>query len=226
MNDVRLRPIEIYKEAWQVIKEDYLMNFIIVLVGVMAANFVPVIIFGPMMCGVFYVLLKRYDRRQVAFDDLFAGTKMDVLLPAFLVGLVFTLPAFILIVLVYAPLVIAVFSGGIMSQSEFYSYIAGVLIAEVIIAFAMVCLHSLLMFAFPLIIDRKYSAWQAMRTSAATSWRNIGAITGLYAVGFVVALAGMLVFCIGVYLVLPIIFMSMTIAYRRLFPLDPNAATS
>src|SRR5690606_37230010 len=110
MNVTRLRPIEIYKEAWQILKQDYLMNFIIVFVGVMAVSFFPVVIFGPLMCGVYYVLLKRYDRRAVAYDDLFAGTKMDVLLPSFLVGLIFTLPAFILIALVYAPLIIVVFS--------------------------------------------------------------------------------------------------------------------
>lgn len=226
MNDTRLRPIEIYKEAWQILKQDYLMNFILVFVGVMAANFVPVVIFGPMMCGVFYVLLKRIDGRKVEFDDLFAGVKMDVLLPSFLVGLIFTLPAFILIVVAYAKFFISVVFDPNVSQNAFYAYLTGVLLTELVIAFAMVCLHSLLMFAFPLIIDRKYTAWQAIKTSAATSWQNLRAITGLYAVGFVVALAGMLVFCIGIYLVLPVIFMSMTIAYRRLFPLDPEAARS
>lgn len=225
MNDTRLRPIEIYKEAWQILKQDYLMNFIIVFVGVMAANFIPVVIFGPLMCGVFYILLKRYDGREVAFDDLFAGTNLDVLVSSFLVGVVFTLPVFFLIALVYAPLVAEIFSGG-MSQDEFYAYLTGVVIAEVVIAFAMVCVHSILMFAFPLIIDRKYSAWQAMKTSAAVTFENLGAVTGLYTVGFLLALAGLLLCFVGVYLVLPIIFMSMTIAYRRLFPLDPNAATS
>ncbi len=38
------------------------------------------------------------------------------------------------------------------------------------------------------------------------------------AVGFFVSLAGYLLFCIGVYLTLPIIFAANTVAYRKVFP--------
>ncbi len=211
-----IKPIEIYKEAWTLIRDDYWMVLLVVFVGMLVANVVPVIVFGPMMCGIFYVLIRKIDGHPLVFEELFEGIK--VLLPAFIVGLLFAVPTFILIGVIYAPLIAIMIAGGRMSTDELMMYLGGSLMIELIIAVAMVCLHTLLMFAFPLIIDRKVSVMQAVKMSASTVWQNLGGITGLYAVGFVVALAGMMLLCVGIYLVLPVILMATAVTYRRLFP--------
>ena len=45
----------------------------------------------------------------------------------------------------------------------------------------------------------------------------IGA-AGLWAVGFLVSLAGLLLFCIGLYLSIPVIIAAHMVAYRKIFP--------
>lgn len=212
-----IKPIEIYKEAWSLIKGEYLMILPTVFAGAIIANFVPVIVFGPMMCGIFYVLLRKADGHPVIFEEVFEGLK--VFLPAFLVGIFFAVPAIILIVVVYLPIIGIVIAGGRISNEELFAYLGGTILIEIIVAIVMVCIHTLLMFAFLLIIDRKVSAIQAVKMSSSAVWNNLAGITGLYAVGFVVSLAGMLVFCVGIYLVLPLMLMSTVVAYRRLFPL-------
>ncbi len=214
--EAKIKPIEIYKEAWALIKDDYWMILLIVFVGMIVANVIPLIVIGPMMCGILYVLIRRIDGHPLVFEELFEGLK--VFLPAFLVGLVLAVPAFILIGLIYAPVIGIMLAGGRMDNDELMAFFGVTIVVELIFAVFMVCLHTLLMFAFPLIIDRKVSAIQAIKMSASAVWQNLSGIAGLYAVGFVVSLAGMMVFCIGLYLVLPLMLMSTAVAYRRLFP--------
>ena len=83
---------------------------------------------------------------------------------------------------------------------------------------AMVCFHKLLMFSFPLIVDRNLGAFAAMSLSARAVWNNLGGVAGLYGVGFVLSLAGMLAFCVGIYFVIPIIIAGNVLAYRKVFP--------
>lgn len=169
-----------------------------------------------MMCGIFYVLIRKIDGHPLVFEELFEGIK--VFLPALLVGLILAVPAFILIGLIYVPMIALMIAGGRMGSEELMAYFGATIVVELLFAVVMVCLHTLLMFAFPLIIDRKVSVIQAVKMSASAVWNNLAGITGLYAVGIVVTLAGMMVFCFGIYLVLPVMLMSTAVAYRRLFP--------
>jgi uncharacterized membrane protein len=113
--------------------------------------------------------------------------------------------------------------GSNLSQDEFMLLLGGTLVAELVFAFFMVCLHTLLMFAFPLIVDRNLSAGKAMMTSAKAVWKNMSGVIGLFLVAFVLAIAGYLFFCIGIYFVIPIIIAANIVAYRKVFPAVNNA---
>jgi len=86
----------------------------------------------------------------------------------------------------------------------------------------MVCLHTLLIFAFPLIVDKNLSAFAAMKTSAKAVWANLSGVAGLWGLGFILSLVGMLVFCIGIYFVIPVMTAANILAYRKVFPSDKN----
>jgi uncharacterized membrane protein len=79
------------------------------------------------------------------------------------------------------------------------------------------------MFSFPLIVDKNLSAWQAMKTSARAVWANLSGVVGLFVVGFVMNIAGLLMACIGVYLVIPLVIAANVVAYRKIFPASNNA---
>ena len=94
----------------------------------------------------------------------------------------------------------------------------GAIAVDLVVIVIMVCFHTLLMFAFPLIVDRNLGAIEAMKTSAAAVWQNLAGVAGLYGVGFVLSLAGALACGIGTYFVIPIILAGNLVAFRKIFP--------
>ena len=113
-----------------------------------------------------------------------------------------------------------------MSEDELFAWLTATLLIEFVIAIVMVCLHTLLMFAFPLIADKNLSGWQAMKTSAKAVWRNLNGVAGLWAVGFIVGLIGYLLLCFGIYFAIPIIIAGNTVAYRKIFPIESSQSQS
>jgi uncharacterized membrane protein len=71
-----------------------------------------------------------------------------------------------------------------------------------------------------------------MKLSARAALKNKGGIAGMIAVNFVLVLAGELAFCVGLYLVIPVITAANIVAYRNVFPrqsplsLDPPPPTA
>lgn len=225
-----IKPIEIYKETWELIKDQYWLIFAISLVGMLIGGAVPVILIGPMICGIYLCLFQKIEGRQVNFELLFKG--FDYFLPSLIVAIVVVVPVFVLILTIYVPLIGLAFAGQRMSSSELIPFLIGIFVFEIIVAFIMVCFHTLLMFAFPLIVDRKLSGWQSIKTSASAVWNNLAGVAGLFGVGMVVGIAGYLMLCVGIYLVLPLIFASNAVAFRKIFPplnpglLDPPPPTA
>ena len=61
-----------------------------------------------------------------------------------------------------------------------------------------------------------------MKTSAKAVWMNLGGVASLFGVGFLVSLAGMLLFCVGIYLAMPLVLAAQVVAYRKIFPAGSN----
>ena len=127
-------------------------------------------------------------------------------------------PTFILIFAIYLPMIGIAFVGQRMDEGELMMFIIGTVAIEVVVALIMVCIHTLLLFAFPLIVDKKLSAVQAIKLSARAVWNNLGGVVGLFVVGFGVAFVGYLMLCVGIYLALPLIIAATLVAYRKVFP--------
>lgn len=216
-----LKPVEIYKESWEIMKNEYWMIFAITLVGLLVGSFIPIVILGPMMCGIYMCLLDKVDGRTLSFEKLFKG--FDYFVPGLIVALIVMVPTFAFIIAIYIPMIGMALAGPRMSESEMIAFFAGVIVFELIVAIIMICIHSLVIFSFPLIVDRKLSGWQAVTLSARAVWGNFGGVAGLFGVGMLVCLGGYLLLCIGVYLALPIILMATTVAYRKIFPPLPSS---
>jgi len=211
-----LKPIEIYKEAWAIMKDQYWIVFAITLVGMLVGGVIPVIIMGPMMCGIYMCLLDKADGRPATFEKLFKG--FDYFVPGLIVALIIMVPTFVFLFVVYIPMIGIAIAAPQMNEAALVVFIIGVIVFELIVAIVMICIHSLIIFAFPLIVDRRLSGWQAVKLSAAAVWGNFAGIAGLFGVGILVIFVGYMLLCIGVYLALPIILMATTVAYRKIFP--------
>ncbi len=211
-----IRPVECFKEGWEFVKPNYWLFFAISIVGLVIGGATLYLLLGAMVCGIFYCFLSALDGTEPKFEDLFKG--IDYWGPGLLVLLVAILPTLVVIGFVYLPLLIATMMGTRLNEEELFAMLAGTFAVEVVLCVLVVCLHTLLMFAFPLIVDKNLTGWNSMVTSAKAVWQNLGGVAGHWAVGFFVSLAGYLLFCIGIYLTLPIIFAANTVAYRKVFP--------
>jgi hypothetical protein len=220
-----IRPVECYKEAWELIKGQYWLLFAITVLGMMIGGATMYVLLGAMICGIFYCYFQAIDGKKVELEGLFKG--FGYFLPGLLVTIVIVAPMLVEFAIIYVPLIVTALGGSRISEDELFAILGAMFVGVSIISVIMVCVHTLLMFAFPLIVDKNLSAWQAMKTSARAVWANLSGVVGLFVVGFVVNLAGMLAACIGVYLVIPLILAANVVAYRKVFPASnvppPNA---
>ena len=211
-----IKPIECVKEAWEIIKPDFWLLFAIVLVGAVVGTISLYIVIGAMICGINYCYLKQIDGKKVVFDDLWKG--LSWFGPGLIVAFCIFVPILLVYAVIYVPIFVAMMMGARMSQDELMTTLAGAFAVDAILIVIMVCFHTLLMFSFPLIVDRNLGGFRAMVTSAKAVWKNMAGVVGLILVNMGLALLGELAFCIGIYLAIPIIFATNVVAYRKVFP--------
>lgn len=211
-----IKPVECVKEGWELIKNDYWVLFAVGLVGGLIGGFSMYILLGAMVCGIFYCYLQVIDGKSVSFDGLWKG--FEYFVPGLVVTLFIVVPMIIVYAVIYAPFIMAAVMGSKLSESEMMTLIFGALAVDLVFIVIMVCFHTLLMFSFPLIIDRNLSGFQAMKTSARAVWENLGGVVGLIVVNFVLMIVGYLALCIGLYFVIPIMIAGNAVAYRKIFP--------
>lgn len=217
----QIRPVECYKEGWELIKSDYWLMFAIALVGVLIGGVSLYILLGAMACGIFLCYLQKIDTGTASFDNLWKG--FDFFKPSFIVMLAIAVPTIIVYAIIYAPFIMAAMMGSKLSEGEFMGLLAGAAIVDLIVIAVMVSFHTLLMFSFPLIADRKMSAVEAMKLSAKAVWKNLGGVIGLFGVYFALCILGILTCGIGMYFLLPIMIAGFTVAYRKVFPAQRSA---
>jgi uncharacterized membrane protein len=217
----QIRPIECVREAFERIKADYWMLFAISLVGALIGGISMYVLLGAMVCGIFYSYLKVLDgEEKPSIDHLWVGFKFfgQSLLVTALIVVPIIVYMFALFFTLYLPLIMKAAGGSRVSDEEMLASFLAVLAVDVVIALVMVTVHSLLIFAFPLIVDRGLSSWDAIRLSARATLKNAGGVGGLIVVNFVIAIVGYMAFCVGLYLAIPIMTATNIVAYRRVFP--------
>ena len=216
-----IRAFDCYREAWDMIKPQFGMILAVYFIAMLIGGAVGIIM-GALMCGLYLCLFDLQEGREIKIDRIFNG--FQYFLPSLLVMLVAMAPIIVMFLLIYLPIIGIAIAGSKMDESEVIPFIVVAVIIEIIFAILMVCFHTLIMFAFPLIVDKKLSAFQAMRTSAKAVWMNLGGVASLFGVGFLVSFAGLMLFCVGIYLAMPLVLAAQVVAYRKIFPgsLDPK----
>jgi len=217
-----ISPVECVKEGYERIKSDYWVLFAILLVGALIGGVTMYILGGAMFCGIFLAYIRAIDGKPVTFDDLWKG--MNYFGPGLVVILVMIVPLFGYYIFAYVTILAAVFGGAQAGEAGVFGALIVVGIIDLLVLIALVCFHTLLTFALPLIVDRNLGAIDALKTSARAVWANLGGVAGLIVVNFGLVILGYLALCFGIYFVLPIIIAGNVAAYRRVFPsLEPRA---
>ncbi|WNG48477.1 hypothetical protein F0U60_33420 [Archangium minus] len=215
-----VRPLECISEGWRLIRDQYLLMVGISLVGIIIASAVPFgLLQGPMMCGIYICLLALARGERIEFGTLFKG--MDHFTP----GLIATLVQFVPMMLVIIPttlfffirVAMAIGRDGGRPRPDVAELVPGFVLTILILMPLLMALMALLLFSYPLIVDRRLSGWEACRTSARAVLGNVGGILGLILLNAVLGLVGGLLCYVGAFFVMPIGFAAIVVAYRQIF---------
>ena len=209
-------PIACYQEGWELIKDEYWVIFAASAVGMLLGSLVPMgILLGPMMCGIYLIMLRRMRGETVLVDHLFKGFEwFGPSLVAFLITLV---AVFVMMVPVAIVAVIVGVVGNELGGDE-----AAVLMGMgvgFLGLFLVMGAGTLFTFAYPLIVDRGLEPMEAIKLSVKGGVANIGGLLGLFFINVLLSLVGTCFFFVGSYLVMPLSFAALAVAYRKVFGL-------
>ena len=223
-NERAIQPVECVKEAWALIKDEYWILFAVSLVGALIGGISMYVLIGAMICGIFKAYLNKIDGHRANFEDLWKG--FNYFTPSLLVTIAVFVPAIIwtvmMVMTLYLPLIALAIMGPDADPASIIAPFVVGLILDLLVGIVMVGLHTLLIFSFPLIVDRELSAMDAIKLSARAAMKNVGGIAGLFLVNLALVLLGYAALCIGLYLMIPIITATHLVAYRKVFPRIEN----
>ena len=70
---VKIDPIGCYKRAFELVQGEYWVLLGVSAVAMFVGGAVPVVLLGPMMCGLYMCFLKKYHGEELEFELLFKG---------------------------------------------------------------------------------------------------------------------------------------------------------
>ncbi|MEO6051196.1 MAG: hypothetical protein ABIP78_07685 [Pyrinomonadaceae bacterium] len=218
--------------AWNLVKQNYGMYLGIALIAMILASCIPCIslfLVGPVLAGVYYVVLREMRGEPVEFGMMFKG--FEKFLPLMVIGIIQSIPEIIAQILRVTVDVgrLGLTRGGRNGDFQFFqsndpqfAIATGLLIIIALVALVVIFLsivwRVLLFFAIPLAMEHDLGAIDAIKLSARAATSNIGGLIVLFIFEFLLALVGVLALCIGVFFVIPIIYAANAFAYRQVFP--------
>ena len=131
------------------------------------------IVLGAMMCGIYYCYLQKIDGKPTSIDGLWKG--FEKFAPSLLVTLLIVVPIIVVYVIIYVTIILAGAMGSRLSSNELTELFIGAIAVDSVLILLMTCFHTLLIFAYPLMIDRNLGAWQSIVVSAKAVWKNLAA---------------------------------------------------
>ena len=218
--------------AWNLVKQNYGLYLGIALVGMILSGCIPCVslfLVGPILGGIYYVVLREMRGEPVEFGMMFKGFEKFV--PLMVIGLIQAIPEIIgqgLRLVVQFGQIGLGGSSGRGGRDFFASNGADILAGGFLIVIAIVAMvlilfgvawRVLLFFAIPIALEREIGPVDAMKLSARAATSNIGGLIVLFIFEFLIALLGIIALCIGIFFVIPIIYAANAFAYRQVFPL-------
>lgn len=215
-----VEPVTCLKDGWELIRDQYWLFVGMSLVGIIIGSFVPFnILLGPMMCGLYLALFRRQRGEQVEFGDLFKG--FDFFGPSVVATLLHMAPIVMIMVPFYILLILSTLL--FPDQKDFgqggLAFIAVFVVFGTIMALVVMFITIGFIFTYPLIVDRKLSGIDAVKLSLKAAMANFWRLLGLLLLNGLVGFAGVLLCYVGVFLVLPVTFAAIAIAYNQVFGL-------
>ena len=175
-----VEPVECLKGAWELIKDQYWLFFGLVLVGLIIGGAVPLgILMGPMMCGLFLTYFRKRKGLPIEFGTMFKG--FDYFGQSIVAALLHVVPLTVVIIGAYIFLYVGMFAAmlaGAAAGDDAAAPVMGlgfvflILIFYIFVLLAVILISIGFTFAYPLIVDRNMSGFDAVKLSFRAAFAN------------------------------------------------------
>lgn len=207
----------------------WVIQIIVSLIPIVSIYIQP-IIYGPLLVGMYMLIMRKYDGEEADIGTLFGGFRR--FLPAMIVSLVMNAP-WILLQTVQMVFNVASFASDIMNIGSGFqpdpqvvdlSALTSGTVILFIIVFAVatllisLILHITFFCTFPLLADHEISAIDAITLGARAGWSNAWGIFLVLLFQMAITLAGFIMCGVGAFFVLPWVYGTTVAAHRRIFP--------
>lgn len=226
-----VQPIECIKGAWALIKDQYWLFVGLTAVAMLIGSAVPMgILLGPMMCGLDMTFFKRMRNEPFEFGLLFKG--FDYFGPSLIVTLLHVIPIIAIVVpaylVFYVGFILTITMQGNEPNPAAMLGIMGMFAIFWLVMILIIIFISVgFTFTYPLIVDRKLNAMDAIKLSFRAAMANFWRILGMTLLTGLLTFCGLLLCYVGAFLVFPIQYGAIAVAYEKVFGLtDGNEIAS
>ena len=209
------------------VKDQYWLFVGMCAVGLLIGGAVPLgILTGPMMCGLYMSFFAKRRRRPFEFSTLFKG--FDYFGPSLVATLLHMVPILAIVIPAYLLFYVSmIVSMGVAAQSgdnaapaAFMGVMGFFILFWVAMMIIIIFISIGFTFAYPLIVDRKLSGLDAIKWSFKAAMANFWRLLGMYLLTGLMAMGGLVLCYVGIFLVFPIMYGAIAIAYERVFGLS------
>ena len=222
-----------FGNAWNLVTNKFWMYIGVGIITLILIGLIPIaniFLIGPALGGFYYLALRDMRGEPVEFGMMFKGFEKFV--PLMVAGIVQSIPGIIYQAIQYTSDISRIAeavpdagrSGDFFQSDASGAALAGgvtLLTVMVVVGFGLLATAWSLAFAFaiPLLIENDISIGDALKTSINAAVENIGGLALLVLIECGVAILGVLAFCVGIFVAIPVVYVAKVFAYRMVFPL-------
>ena len=185
--------------------------------------FVGSLLFGPVIAGFYYIVLRDMRGDPIDFGMMFKGFEKFV--PLMVAGVIQAAPSLVATVIQYTVDIARLIGSGTpdvnfyQARGDVFAGISAVVVGFVVILSLLGIVWSVaLMFAIPLILEHDLGVVDALLTSAKAALSNVGGLILLIILEILIAILGVIALCIGLFVAIPVMYAANVFAYRMVFP--------
>ena len=216
---VLIQPLELMKQSLALMGDQYWLFVGLTFVGLLIASFVPMgILLGPMMCGIYLCFFRKMEGRLASFELLFQG--FDYFVESLIVTLL-VIAVSLVVLLPIGGIVIAVTILGVAGGERLG--ILGVLFGTFMffgVFLVSLIINACFTMAYPLVVDRRMKALDAVKASFRGVMANLGGILFATVIFGVIYLLGSCLCWVPAILFTPIPLGAFAILSREIYPVD------
>lgn len=223
-----VEPMVCLRAGYDLIRDQYWLFVGMCLVAVLIGSAVPFgILMGPMMCGIYLAIFQKYRGHTVEFGVLFKG--FDFLGESIIATLIHVIPVIVIIVPFYLAFYGALFlfmmpGNGQPDPGSLIGFFAVFFVFLILVMVLIIVISVLFTFTYPLIVDRHMKGIDAVRLSFKAALANFWSLLGLLLLTGLLGFLGVLLCYVGMFLVFPITFSAMAMAYNQVFGISSGEA--